>query len=320
MVKYEVSSIVITTVFLVLVVLVVTGNIVVCLIIKRSRQMRTPINYLLVNLAVSDILFATFIAPKLIFGLNLSHPEGATGSILCKLMTGGNFAWIPGVSSVVTLVTIAVERYYTVVHPMDPNRKMTKHKLKVILLCSWIFSVIFNIPLFLARTYKREDGKNHCVLSWPKKWMSTANCYAWLFLVVAAVGLMITLYSQVVLPLWLKPKSCVPLSYKQQGVIRVRKRITMMVITVSVIFAICWGAESVEYVLRTTTTLKITFVHIAIVDILVLFNSAVNPLVYGLLNHQFRQKIREVICGTRAVAPRQRTITIEENTSIETKL
>lgn len=94
----------------------------------------------------------------------------------------------------------------------------------------------------------------------------------------------------------------------------------MMVITVSVIFAICWGAESVEYVLRTTTTLKITFVHIAIVDILVLFNSAVNPLVYGLLNHQFRQKIREVICGTRAVAPRQRTITIEENTSIETKL
>ena len=89
------------------------------------------------NLAVSDILFATFIAPKLIFGLNLSHPEGATGSILCKLMTGGNFAWIPGVSSVVTLVTIAVERYYTVVHPMDPNRKMTKHKLKVSYGINW---------------------------------------------------------------------------------------------------------------------------------------------------------------------------------------
>ena len=89
------------------------------------------------NLAVSDILFATFIAPKLIFGLNLSHPEGATGSILCKLVTGGNVAWIPGVSSVVTLVTIAVERYYTVVHPMDPNRKMTKHKLKVSYGINW---------------------------------------------------------------------------------------------------------------------------------------------------------------------------------------
>ena len=83
------------------------------------------------NLAVSDILFATFITTKLIFGLNLSHPEGAVGSILCKLVTGGNFAWIAGVSSIVTLVTVAVERYYTVVYPMDPNRKMTKLKLKV---------------------------------------------------------------------------------------------------------------------------------------------------------------------------------------------
>lgn len=319
MVKYEVSSIVIIAVLLVLVVVDVTGNTLVCLIIKGNRQMRTPINYLLVNLAVSDILFATFITPKLIVSLTLSHPEGVKGSNLCKLVTGGNFAWIPGVSSVATLVTIAFERYYTVVYPLDPNRKMTKCKLKVILLCSWIFSVIFNLPLFLARTFKKEDGKNHCVLSWPEKWMSTSSCIAWLFLTVAAVGIMITLYSQVVYPLWFKPKSCLPLSCKQQGVIRVRKRTTLMVITVSVIFAVGWGAESVEYALRTMSTLDMKFKHIAIVDIMVLFNAAINPFVYALLSHQYRQKIRGVICCARAVAPRPRTNTTVESTDIETR-
>ena len=80
---------------------------------------------------------------------------------------------------------------------------------------------------------------------------------------------------------------------------RVRKRVTLMVITVSVIFAVCWGAESVEYVLRKLTSIKISFVHIVTVDMMVLFNSAVNPFVYALLNHQFRQKIRGVICCTK---------------------
>ena len=46
------------------------------------------------NLAISYVLFAIFIALKLIVSLSLSHPDGVTGSVLCKLATGGNLAWI----------------------------------------------------------------------------------------------------------------------------------------------------------------------------------------------------------------------------------
>ena len=84
-------------------------------------------------------------------------------------------------------------------------------------------------------------------------------------------------------------------SHNSQGVLKVRKRVTLMAIAVSIIFAFSWGAESVEYVLRTLTTLNISFEHIAAVDMMVLFNSAVNPFVYALLNHQFRQNIKRVI-------------------------
>lgn len=74
-------------------------------------------------------------------------------------------------------------------------------------------------------------------------------------------------------------------------------------------FATCWGAESIEYIPRNMTSLNICFVHIAIVDMMVLFNAAVNPFVYTLMSHQFRQKIRGVICCQSAsVAPKPKLL------------
>ena len=91
---------------------------------------RNPINYLLLNLAISDILFALFIAPKIIVSFNMSHPDGLAGVVLCKLLTGGNIAWVAGVSSVVTLVAIAFERYYSVLYPIAREKNLSRRKLK----------------------------------------------------------------------------------------------------------------------------------------------------------------------------------------------
>ena len=92
---------------------------------------RNPINYLLVNLAIADILYATFITPEIFFRLTSTFPGGMTGTVVCKLLTGGGLAWIAGVSSVVTLIAIAVERYYAVIYPIGSIGQLTKRKLKV---------------------------------------------------------------------------------------------------------------------------------------------------------------------------------------------
>ena len=92
---------------------------------------RIPINYLIVNLAAADIMFAMFLAPKIILSMNFTHPKGMAGTIVCKLLTGGNMAWVGGISSIVTLNAIAIERYYAVVYPLGNKGKLTKRKLKV---------------------------------------------------------------------------------------------------------------------------------------------------------------------------------------------
>ncbi len=72
---------------------------------------------------------------------------------------------------------------------------------------------------------------------------------------------------------------------------RMRKRVTLMVVTVTTIFGICWGTASVVYVLYHVASYNIGLVPTVIINIMVLFNSAVNPFVYALLNKQFREKI-----------------------------
>lgn len=86
------------------------------------------------NLAAADITYSVFLIPELILSHTSTHPEGVTGRILCTLLTGGTFAWVGAISSVITLVAIATERYYAVIYPYGNKGKLTIRKLKVCLL------------------------------------------------------------------------------------------------------------------------------------------------------------------------------------------
>ena len=80
-----------------------------------------------------------------------------------------------------------------------------------------------------------------------------------------------------------------------QGVIRMRKRVTLMVVTVTVIFGICWVsdviAHSIDYYSPHSTS-KEAYLTI---HTLILLNTAVNPFVYALISQNFRQKMKRMI-------------------------
>lgn len=92
---------------------------------------RTPVNFLLMNLAIADMAVAVFFAPRYLFIHSITHPEGTAGLLLCKLLTSGNLAWVGAASSVVTLVSTAFERYYAVLHPHGTKGNLTENKVKV---------------------------------------------------------------------------------------------------------------------------------------------------------------------------------------------
>ena len=92
-----------------------------------------------------------------------------------------------------------------------------------------------------------------------------------------------------------------------------RKRVTLMVVSISAILVISWGADGILHLIHEyADSVKLSPLTTPIAHTIMSFNSAVNPFAYALLNQRFRTKMKQMVCpcsfGKRAytVSARQR--------------
>ena len=269
------------------------GNTLVILVVLRNRSMKTPTNYLLVNLASADIVVALFIGIQFIVTPTFTHPQGALGSVLCKTLISGTPGWVGAVASVFSLVAIAIERYWAVLHPHSRKIKLTNAKIAILVFLSWILSIIWAIPGFWATTYIEEI--QGCAHNFSKPIYAKLYTIGWSVVAgVIPISIMGALYFKVVYRLWFVNNSATEAS--QRALLRYRKRVTKMVIFVTVVYILCWVPELLIYLLGFTGTITLQAIHHAIASALIVFNSSINPTVYSLQRSKFRKHIVDLIC------------------------
>ena len=82
-----------------------------------------------------------------------------------------------------------------------------------------------------------------------------------------------------------------------QGVLRLRKRATLTAVTISAILVISWGAEGILHLIQDyASSVKLSPFTTRIAHMIMIFNSAVNPFAYALLNQRFRTKVKQMVC------------------------
>lgn len=290
----SVPDILLSLLFFLLIVIDVSGNVLVCLVVYRTKQMRKPMNYLLVNLALADIVIGVFMLPRHVFHHAFQHPTGTSGNYLCKFITGGVFIWLSAASSGILLIAIATVRYFAVVHPLRRKFRLNNNHVLWIMAVSWGFAILLTGPSMSAIEY--EPRKDFCVEDWVE-WSPKKAHVAFVFAVNCMIPIisMTILYSRIIYKLWHDQEEIT--GSVQHARLRARKRVTVMLIKVTLIHTLCWSPNYVLYLLifyvpgfyYGSTTYDITV-------LLVLLNASADPLLYTWYLDGFKRGMRSMLC------------------------
>ncbi|XP_071184360.1 D(3) dopamine receptor-like isoform X3 [Salvelinus alpinus] len=131
-----------------LILAIVFGNVLVCLAVVRERSLQTTTNYLVVSLAVADLLVASLVMPWAVY------LEVVGGAWLFSRMYCNVFVTLDVMmctASILNLCAISIDRYTAVVMPVLYNTTHSSRKrVSAMIATVWILAFAVSCPLLFG--------------------------------------------------------------------------------------------------------------------------------------------------------------------------
>ncbi|XP_019635258.1 PREDICTED: neuropeptide FF receptor 2-like [Branchiostoma belcheri] len=290
-------------------VMCVAGNVLVCGIIAKNRNLHTVTNSFIFNLALADLLVALICMPvTLVYTIIYNWPFG---DVICKLSI-----FMQGVSvgaSVFTLVAVATDRYFAVVRV--PKGKINGKQATVIISVIWILSITVSVPqaVVLHAEYDPVSDIVSCTERWPKpteRAYYTLALFILLFVVpLLAIGYM---YIRIATNIWYRPAT-IAVSTRSNTEQADAKKIWVikMLVVVVILFIVCWLPLQIIALVTDFGHLSLNAMTVIYMNVypachwLFYFNSAMNPVVYGYYNKNLRRICNEKLRKHKAKKTRK---------------
>uniref|UniRef100_A0A8C8S577 Dopamine receptor D2 n=1 Tax=Pelusios castaneus TaxID=367368 RepID=A0A8C8S577_9SAUR len=144
-----------------LIFVIVFGNVLVCMAVSREKALQTTTNYLIVSLAVADLLVATLVMPWVVY-LEVVG-EWRFSRIHCDIFVTLDVMMCT--ASILNLCAISIDRYTAVAMPMLYNtRYSSKRRVTVMISVVWVLSFAISCPLLFGLN---NTDKNECIIANP---------------------------------------------------------------------------------------------------------------------------------------------------------
>ncbi|XP_024907589.1 visual pigment-like receptor peropsin [Pteropus alecto] len=142
----------------------ILSNIIVLGIFFKYKELRTPTNAIIINLAVTDIGVSSIGYPmSAASDLYGSWKFGYAG---CQIYAGLNIFF--GMASIGLLTVVAMDRYLTICRP-DAGRRMTTNTYISMILGAWINGLFWALmPIIGWASYAPDPTGATCTINWRK--------------------------------------------------------------------------------------------------------------------------------------------------------
>lgn len=286
-----------TIAYCIVLLLSLMGNTLIILVVYRNSRMWTASNYLIVNMAASDLLLPFFAVPRMIVEVLVGRERwligGTAGLALCKLAY-----FLQDVStavSVQSLLAITAERFYVVMFPLKATAM--KSNIKYVIPLTWLTVIGLHSPYLEVFKLCLVQGKLYCCQRWSMSARSQFTYFVSILSLVFGVPLIaiVILYAFIVFKLFrqkLPPGTRNSITQNQRDQRdRQNRNILKMAVTVVVTFFLCFSPLVILALLLTTGSVSKckaeTFRMIA--KLFAQSNCAINAFIYYAFNSQFRR-------------------------------
>ncbi|XP_060806909.1 thyrotropin-releasing hormone receptor isoform X1 [Amyelois transitella] len=277
----------------------VIGNVMVPIVILKTKDMRNSTNIFLVNLSIADLMVLLVCTPTVLVEVNSKPETWVLGRELCLAVPFVELTVTH--ASVLTILAISFERYYAICEPLRAGYVCTKTRATLICALVWFFAALFTSPILAIaehNTVSGPDGTTYsqCLTQAANFWEITFFITIILFLYALPLIILIVLYSIIAKNLITAASKVVMNKTVDPYNTRARKQVILMLGTVVLCFFLCLMPYRVLTLWIIITPSEITenmspekwYNILYFSRVMLYINSAINPILYNLMSSKFR--------------------------------
>lgn len=272
-----------TFLLIVIIILTLLGNSLVIRAFVSFRKLRNVTNYLVVSLAVTDILVAMFSMPVWAAYLLTGRPW-IYSLWLKKIWQSMDI--LCSVASISHLLLISIERYICISSPLTYHSIVTTPKTRVAICAAWSFALTMTIIKLI--TWDMSFSTAYQLTAFSLCFVAPVLIMSYAYIMIFRVSR--TQAKKMLLKIGEKTKKfCLPKELKAAKTLGV----------VMGAFVLCWFPFFfLNFFNALCRACPIQMEAVMVAKALHYFNSVLNPIIYGLMNKQFKTALRHLFSAT----------------------